>query len=314
MNGRKARLIDIQLLLAEANVGQRSYSVVGQGMVDHVLVSSPQERKEFFDDATGVKQFQIKRHQSMNKLKRSLTNLEQAELVLQEITPRMRILKRQINRLEQREKVETELKDLQTKYYGTLWAALTKNLGEQKKEFEKFDNQTKEKQTIVQGLQNQMKELEDEDIAQGTEDTGLIRLQNQYKKLQGRRSKFRDQEFQLTKEIELNKVKTAQVWTPLPLSKIITELEAMHRLQKKLLGEVKSIKTLNELEAVQKSISTLEHQTSELVKRLQRPAPEDNEKTSKSKNLEIQKKLDDIRLQIESIEGQSRDVEQQMKD
>src|SRR3989338_9217136 len=52
LNDSPTRLLDIQLLLAQANVGQRSYSVIGQGMVDHVLVASPQEQKDFFDDAT----------------------------------------------------------------------------------------------------------------------------------------------------------------------------------------------------------------------------------------------------------------------
>ncbi|MDA1038232.1 MAG: AAA family ATPase, partial [bacterium] len=64
INNTKTRLADIQLMLAEANVGQRSYSVVGQGMIDSVLTSTPQERKVFFDDATGVRGFQIKRHQA----------------------------------------------------------------------------------------------------------------------------------------------------------------------------------------------------------------------------------------------------------
>ncbi|KKW31676.1 MAG: Chromosome partition protein Smc, partial [Candidatus Uhrbacteria bacterium GW2011_GWA2_52_8d] len=51
LNESPVRLADIQLLLAQANVGQRSYSVVGQGMIDHILVSTPEERKSFFDDA-----------------------------------------------------------------------------------------------------------------------------------------------------------------------------------------------------------------------------------------------------------------------
>src|SRR3989338_5724536 len=103
LNGKSARLSDIQLLLAEANVGQRSYSVVGQGMVDHILIASPEERKDFFDDATGVRQFQIKRREALLKLKRTHENLVDIEMLLNEIEPRMRSLKRQVSRLEQRE-------------------------------------------------------------------------------------------------------------------------------------------------------------------------------------------------------------------
>ena len=47
LNNSSSRLSDIQLLLAQANVGQRSYSVVGQGMIDHILVSTPEERKAY---------------------------------------------------------------------------------------------------------------------------------------------------------------------------------------------------------------------------------------------------------------------------
>ena len=47
LNNTARRLSDLQLLLAEGNVGQRSYSVVGQGHVDHILVASPEERKAF---------------------------------------------------------------------------------------------------------------------------------------------------------------------------------------------------------------------------------------------------------------------------
>ena len=63
INKKKVRLFDILILLAKANFGQKSYSIIGQGMVDHIINISPTERKEFFDEATGVKQYQIKRDQ-----------------------------------------------------------------------------------------------------------------------------------------------------------------------------------------------------------------------------------------------------------
>src|SRR3989338_3718408 len=63
INNANVRLADIQLLLAQANFGHRTYSVIGQGMIDAILTSSPNERKEFFDEATGVKKYQIKREQ-----------------------------------------------------------------------------------------------------------------------------------------------------------------------------------------------------------------------------------------------------------
>ncbi len=121
INGSKVRLMDIELLLAKANVGQKSYSVVGQGTVEGFLNTSLADRKEFFDEATGVKQFQIKRDDALNKLRASLEHLSQAEMLLNEIEPRLAQLTRQVNRLKKRGELESELRELQLAYYRTVW-------------------------------------------------------------------------------------------------------------------------------------------------------------------------------------------------
>ena len=140
INNAKARLIDVQILLAKANVGQKTYSVIGQGMVEGFLNTSLSERKEFFDEATGVKQFQIKRDDSLHKLRASLENLGQAEMLLGEIEPRLNHLTRQVGRLKKRGEVEAELRELQLMYYQTIWHEIHdrfKNANEKLLELEK---------------------------------------------------------------------------------------------------------------------------------------------------------------------------------
>ncbi len=140
INNAKARLLDVQMLLAKANVGQKTYSVIGQGMVEGFLNTSLSERKEFFDEATGVKQFQIKRDDSLNKLRASLENLGQAEMLLGEIEPRLAHLTRQVGRLKKRGEVEGELRELQLAYYRTVWHEINdrfKNANEKLLDLEK---------------------------------------------------------------------------------------------------------------------------------------------------------------------------------
>jgi len=121
INGAKVRLQDILLMLAKARFGQKSYAVIGQGMITDFLNSTPQQRKDFFDEATGVKEFQMKRDQAINKLIRTEENLVQSEALIGEIEPHLKSLTRQVNRLEKREKIETDLRGLQVSYYGSLW-------------------------------------------------------------------------------------------------------------------------------------------------------------------------------------------------
>ena len=121
INGHAVRLLDVQLLLARAQFGQGSYSVIGQGMIDQILLQTSAERKEMFDEAFGIKEFQIKRHQAMLRLTRTKENITQAEALLSEVSPRLKTLSRQVKKLTERQAVETDLREYQETYYLTLW-------------------------------------------------------------------------------------------------------------------------------------------------------------------------------------------------
>jgi len=120
INGSQVRLLDLHLLLAQAQFGQGSYSVIGQGMVTTLLTQSSAERKSFFDEAVGIKEFQIKRHQAILKLNKTGEHIAQADMLLGEVEPRMKSLQRQVKKLEQRQDLEIQLRDIQEKFYVTL--------------------------------------------------------------------------------------------------------------------------------------------------------------------------------------------------
>lgn len=124
INGAVVRLQDVVMMLAKAKFGQKTYAVIGQGMVTHFLTASPQERKLFFDEATGVREYQIKRDQAINKLIRTEEHVVQSEALLTEIRPHLQSLERQVKRLERREKIEAQLREVQVVYYGSLWHEL----------------------------------------------------------------------------------------------------------------------------------------------------------------------------------------------
>lgn len=130
INNSKVRLSDVQIFLAKANFGQKTYSVIGQGMVENFLNTSPAERKVFFDEATGVKQYQIKRDLSLNKLENSQENLFKVEMLLNEIEPRLKSLTRQVSKLKKRQFLEEELLKNQLNYYSRIWREISGRLNE----------------------------------------------------------------------------------------------------------------------------------------------------------------------------------------
>jgi chromosome segregation protein len=120
VNKKRVRLQDVTMLLAEASFGQKTYSIIGQGMVDAILMASPLERKVYFDEASGTRPLQLKREDAEHKLEQTEDNLRQGEVLIQEITPRLRSLTRQVHRLERREAVMQELDLARKKYYGSV--------------------------------------------------------------------------------------------------------------------------------------------------------------------------------------------------
>ena len=120
INGEVVRLIDLQLLLAKAQFGQGSYAVIGQGMIDKLLLQTAEDRKQFFDEAVGIREFQMKRRQAYLKLEKTKEHVDQADLLLQEIIPRLKGLSKQVKKLEERQHIEIALREVQEQYYASL--------------------------------------------------------------------------------------------------------------------------------------------------------------------------------------------------
>lgn len=162
MNGQPVRLHDLQLLLARANIGQRSYSVIGQGMIDHILVSSPAERKAFFDEAAGVREFQIKKEDALRKLEATRENLSQAQLLMAEIEPHLRTLTRQVRRLERRGAMEGELKATSETYYRKRQGSLATEKASLETTFAEQTAVVDKHKAALEKLQKELEALEGE--------------------------------------------------------------------------------------------------------------------------------------------------------
>lgn len=285
LNGKQVRLADIQLLLAEAGIGQRTYTVVGQGMIDHVLTSSPEERKIFFDDATGVRGLQIKRHQSMLKLRKASENLAEVELLVNEIEPRLRSLKRQVNRLEKREKVEAELREIQEKYYRTLWWNLADAIGKHKQRIEEANKRVEKKRAELAEGDKKLEAMEKAAGADTKDSSALQAAQTEYKGAQQALSDARKKAFDAERDLELAKVRAQSNWAPLPLEEIIKELEVILKLE------------TNGVERILKVVRTLRD-------RLRKPSPDDFKPDPK-----MVKAIDDAKAGIKKAEDDVKTVE-----
>ena len=159
VNNMPSRLIDIHLLLARARFAQHAYSIVGQGMIDRLLTVTPAERKDFFDEACGIKEQQIKQHQAQLKLARTEENIKQAETLLAEVEPRLNLFRRQVRKLEKRHEVEQELTQTQEKYYSILFSRSKKETDEIKQKLQFLNGSYRQAFAALEQTQSELAEL-----------------------------------------------------------------------------------------------------------------------------------------------------------
>lgn len=98
INGKAARLKDIQTLFMDTGVGRVSYSFMVQGQIDQILSSNPGERRSIFEEAAGITKYKTQRREALNKLALVDQNLARATDRIEEIGRQIGTLKRQASK------------------------------------------------------------------------------------------------------------------------------------------------------------------------------------------------------------------------
>lgn len=128
LNGQRTRLRDIAELLGKVGLAERTYTIVGQGLVDSALSLRAEERRALFEEAAGIGIYRSKREDALRKLDQTQHNLERVHDILAEIKPRLKTLERQAQRARDYNQVKTELDGVLKIWYGYHWHQAQKNL------------------------------------------------------------------------------------------------------------------------------------------------------------------------------------------
>jgi chromosome segregation protein len=95
IDGRQARLRDIQDLFMGTGLGPESYAIIEQGRIGQILSSKPQDRRSVIEEAAGISRFKTKKRLAEAKLESAKQNLARVYDILEEVTRQVNSLKRQ---------------------------------------------------------------------------------------------------------------------------------------------------------------------------------------------------------------------------
>lgn len=128
INNQKVRLLDVSELLFSSGLAERTYTVIGQGLVDSILSLKAEERRRLFEEAAGIALYRSRKDQALRRLDKTNRNLERVQDIISELKPRLRSLERQARRAQEFDLVKTDLHEILRDWYGYHWHDTQRNL------------------------------------------------------------------------------------------------------------------------------------------------------------------------------------------
>jgi len=136
LNRKRTRLRDIVDLFLKARLGQNSYAILGQGMVDTVLSLRPEERRTLIEEAADVRRYRLKIDEATDQLAATRDNRDRVELLLAEIAPRLVQLERQARRASEHAELSSALADAVQRFHVSRARAAIRALGAAREQYE----------------------------------------------------------------------------------------------------------------------------------------------------------------------------------
>ncbi len=153
INGQRVRLKDVSELLAQSGLAERTYTVIGQGLVDAALALKAEERRRLFEEAAGTGLHRARREEAFRRLDNTQRNLDRVQDILAELQPRLRSLERQARRAQEYEQVKADLRVLLREWYGFHWHRALNEVSETREVArirEEVLNQAREEQASIE--------------------------------------------------------------------------------------------------------------------------------------------------------------------
>ncbi|MBW0012631.1 chromosome segregation protein SMC [Mycobacterium sp.] len=111
INGASCRLMDVQELLSDSGIGREMHVIVGQGKLEEILQSRPEDRRAFIEEAAGVLKHRKRKEKALRKLDAMSANLARLTDLTTELRRQLKPLGRQAEVARRAQTIQADLRD-----------------------------------------------------------------------------------------------------------------------------------------------------------------------------------------------------------
>ncbi len=162
LNKSEVRLKDIVDFWARSRLGIKGLIIINQGNSDLFVRVSPEERKVMIEEILGLREYQIKKLEAERKLKNTYFNLDKAKALIEEVAPRLRLLRRQAGKWGKRAELKSELRNLEDKYFSFRLKEIESQNNKTEPDILFVKKQIKERNSELLDLEENLEKIESE--------------------------------------------------------------------------------------------------------------------------------------------------------
>jgi chromosome segregation ATPase len=161
VNRARVRRTDVVELLADIGLAGEHHSIIGQGRVEEILVSKPEERRALVEEAAGLGKFKRRRHRAELKLARVQVQVERARDLEDEVRKRLRPLALQASAAERAEKLGVEIELLKTRLAAAELEVVERRLAEVDERLAEATQERRRRDGRLEGVLAERRKAED---------------------------------------------------------------------------------------------------------------------------------------------------------
>lgn len=256
LNKKPCRRKDIIELFLDTGLSKQAFSIIGQGQVEEVLTSKPEERRMMFDEASGVLKYKERKREAEKKLAETNDNLARVHDILHELESQLEPLQIQSSIAKDYLEKEEELKAYDIQY--VVWEIQEKHTKWEKIKAE-LSYLEEEREKVSASLQQVQEELKEEEKKAEEREQQIARVQEELVTMTEQMEKQEGEQRLIQEQSKHTKEQLADYEERLQQVK-----EKQKEIQSALSQEKQCVQTSKqETEALKKKLRTIEKERKE---------------------------------------------------
>lgn len=230
INGELARQRDIKEIAMQSGISKSSLAIIGQGTISNIAESTPEKRREIFEDAAGTSMYKSKKIEAQRKLEKTQEALEQISILIQEQERQLKPLQRQAEKAKIYKTKAEQLKEVEV-------ALLVHDFMDYSDKLEKLNVEGQDYNLIKEELETKIR-VYNESSEQKSK--FVLELENNIKKISERLSEISEEittlEIRNAKEAKHREMLLSGELTISPKEKLAAMKEELNALNTNILG------------------------------------------------------------------------------